>query len=184
MRIGVDIDDVLFPFWDNAHRACVKAGITNGVTPSCWRPYEDYGCSPQDWFDALEVATLNGSLYGGKPIAGSIEALHQMQDTGHQIHLVTARGYFRYSDLIKRATVAWLETWLVPHDSLHFTQDKTLVRVDVAVDDRPENVTALEASGIPAWLVRAPHNGHAHHHQMVDSLEEFAAIAASWETVS
>jgi len=184
MRIGVDIDDVLFPFYANAHRACQRAGITNGVEPTTWSPFNDYGCTLQDWLDALEVATLNGTLYDGKPLPGAVDAMQRLQEAGHQLHLVTARGYFKHGDLIKRATIGWLDQWGIPHDSLHFIQDKTLVRVDVAVDDKPANVTALESAGIPAWLVRAPHNTGAAGFRTVDSLEEFAAIAASWETVS
>lgn len=184
MRIGIDIDDVLFPFYANAHQASERYGITNGVTPTLWRPYDDYGCHAQLWFDALEVATKDGSLYEGEPLPGSVEALANLRVLGHQLHLVTARGYFAHGDQVKVATINWLNTWQIPYDSITFTQDKTLVAVDVAVDDKPENVFALEEAGIPTWLVRAPHNAGVAHPRIVDSLADFANAAISWEAVS
>lgn len=160
MRVGVDVDDVLFPWYERAHAACVLAGITNGVEPSTWSPFDEYGCEPQAWYDALEVATLDGSLYSGEPYPGAVEALARLQAAGHSVHLVTARGFLAHGNQIKAQTIEWLNDFNVPHDTVTFSRDKTLVRVDVFADDSERNVTQLRDAGIPVHLIDAPHNQH------------------------
>lgn len=173
MRIGVDIDDVLFPWYDKAHAACLAAGITNGVEPSTWTPSDEYGCTLQDWLDALEVATLDGSLYRGAPYPGAVDALDRLRAAGHSIHLVTARGFLVHGDLIRRHTVEWVAEYRVPHDTLTFSKDKTIVRADVFVDDSEKNIRELNAAGIPCCMVDAAHNRHVEHDWRVASIAEF-----------
>jgi 5'(3')-deoxyribonucleotidase len=183
MRIGIDIDDVLFPWFDRAHEACTYAGITNGVTPSQWECWKDYGTSMEAWLGVMEDATLDGSLYTGAPYPGAIEALRELKAAGHTLHMVTARGFFIHGHLIRKHTVEWLETWHVPHDTLTFAKDKTLVHTDVFVDDSWKNVQALVAAGIPTWMVDAPHNQGAVYDLRVPSVVEFAAAILAMETV-
>jgi FMN phosphatase YigB (HAD superfamily) len=176
MRILVDVDDVLFPWFDKAHAACERAGITNGVTPSQWECFKDYGVTLDEWLAVMETATLDGSLYRGMPYPGAIEALHRLREAGHSLHIVTARGFFQHGDLIRRHTVEWLTDNNVPHDSLTFIKDKTLMRVDIAVDDSLKNVTALRDAGVRTWLVDAPHNRDVVDDLRVSSVAEFADI--------
>lgn len=183
MKVGVDIDDCIYPWFDIAHRACVEDAITNDVTPSQWECWLDYGCSKDDWLGVMERATLDGSLYNGDPIPGAVEALHALRNAGHSLHIVTARGFFVHGDLIRHHTVSWLSAWDVPHDTLTFAKDKTLVRTDVFVDDSWRNVQALTAAGIPTWMVDAPHNREAVHDLRVPSVVEFAAAILAMEDV-
>ena len=77
LRIGVDIDDVLTGWYARAHEISVDAGITNGKTPTSWAPFNEYGCTDQEWYDVLSVATLDGRLYSTEPYAGVVEALQR-----------------------------------------------------------------------------------------------------------
>lgn len=176
LRIGVDIDDVLFPWFDKAHDACVRAGVTNGITPSQWQCWMDYGCTEDQWLEVMRVATLDGSLYTGDAYPGAADALRSLRDAGHSIHLVTARGFFQHGDLIRKHTVEWLEVADIPHDSLTFSKDKTLVRTDVFVDDSWRNVEQLTAAGVHTWLVDAPHNHTVTYPHRVPDVVEFARI--------
>ena len=173
LRVGVDIDDVLYSWYERAHQLCVNAKITNGIQPTTWSPHEEYGCTMQDWLDVLEEGTLNGSLYGGEPYLGAVESLWRLRDAGHTVHLVTARGFFVLGHMIREQTVDWLAAYDVPHDSLTFTKDKTDVPVDVFVDDSAKNVAQLVAAGVPTWMVNQPHNAGAVHHLRVDHVSEF-----------
>lgn len=173
MRIGVDVDDVLFDWYGRAHEACMAAGITGSVTPFTWSPFEEYGCTAQAWYDALEVATLDGSLYSGEPLPGAVEALERLREAGHSIHLVTARGFLAHGDLIKRQTIDWIIDYRVPHDTLTFSRDKTLVRVDVFADDSERNITQLVAAGVRCCLIDADHNRHATHPWRAPSFAAF-----------
>lgn len=173
MRVGIDIDDVLFPWYDLAHEASVKAGITNGCTPTSWAPYAEYGCTDEAWFDVLRDALEDG-MYQRAPIPGAIDAVRRIADAGHDVHLVTARGGLANGLRIKAETVAWIEAHQVPHAGLHFLADKAAVRVDVAVDDSPRNTDALEAAGVCTWLVHRPYNAGHDHPRRITHLSEFA----------
>lgn len=183
MRIGIDLDDVCFPWFDKAHAACEQAGITNGVTPTQWAMYDDYGVTLEEWLRVMEAATLDGSLYTGDPYPGTYEALGALQDAGHTLHVVTARGFFAHGDLIRRHTIEWLAEWEIPHDTLTFAKDKTLVRTDVFVDDSWKNVQELTAAGVATWMVDAPHNQGVEYAHRVQSVVEFAAAILAMENV-
>ena len=174
MRIGIDIDDVLYPWYLTAHMLSEAAGITNGVTPTTWRCYEDYGCTDQEWFDVLADATLSGDLYTAPPIGDTVEQLQRLRDAGHTIHLVTARGFMQHGEAIRLLTVEWLAAWDIPHDSLTFTRDKRVVVTDVFLDDASHNYDELTAAGRKAWLLHAPHNAeHRDGRLCVETLGEF-----------
>lgn len=183
MRIGVDVDDVIYDWFGRAHERCEAAGITNGVTPSRWEMYDDYGVDLDTWLAVIEMATLDSSLYMGEPIPGAIQALHQLRDAGHTLHIVTARGFLAHGDLIRKHTVEWLRAYDVPHDTLTFSKRKSIVQTDVFVDDSWKNVQELVAAGVPTWMVDAPHNQGVEYAHRVPSVVEFAAEILAMENV-
>lgn len=143
-KVGFDIDDVLFPWYLRAHEAAKEAGITNGVEPTTWRPYEEYGCTQEDWLEALEVVTLKGSLYlEHGPDEDAARALRSLIFDGHEVHLITARGFIGHSRLIQKHTVRWLERYAIPYKTLSFTRQKGLkakeLRLDWFLDDNEDN---------------------------------------------
>lgn len=175
-RIGVDIDDVLFPWSDTAHSLCESAGITNGASITCWEFWLDYGCEPQTVWDVLDAATMNGGLYDGAPYDGAAEALQSLVDAGHTVHLVTARGFLTNGPLIRQLTCAWLERWSIPHHSLTFAKDKRLVPVDHFIDDSLANYDQLDGAGVDVHLLNRPHNLILPcDRRRVDTLEQFVA---------
>lgn len=134
-KVGFDIDDVLFPWYVRAHEACQEAGITNGVEPVSWRPYEEYGCTKEQWLEALDVVTLKGSLYiKHGPDEDAARALRSLIFDGHEVHLITARGFIGHSRLIGRHTVRWLEQFGIPYKTLTFTRAKGIRAVELGLD--------------------------------------------------
>jgi len=174
MRVGVDIDGCIYDWAARAHEASAAAGITNGVTWSSWLMHEDYGVDLQTWLDVLEPVTLDGSLYLGEPMPGAVEALQRLQDEGHSVHLITARGLQSWSSLIRGWTVQWLEKCAVPHDSLSFTKDKSLLRLDALADDAEHNIREATAAGTPSCLIDAQHNSGSDHWWQAANITEFA----------
>jgi 5'(3')-deoxyribonucleotidase len=181
MRIGIDIDDVLYPWYATAHAICERAGITNGVTPTSWRAYEEYGCTDQVWFDVLAEATVSGELYGAAPFDGVVEHLERLRAAGHTIHLVTARGFMQHGSLIRMLTVDWTEEHGIPHDSLTFVKDKRLVDVDLFLDDGPHNYDQLDAADVAVYLFVAPHNvADRETRRTIGDLASFVAFALAY----
>lgn len=163
LAVMADIDDVLYPWYDTAHEVCTRAGITNGVTPRTWVVHEEYGCTLEEWWGALGVATNDGTLYGAKPIVGAIDALWALERAGATINLVTARATHPLipEDIrraIKDQTERWLLDHFVPYDTLTFTERKASVPADYSVDDSIRNYDELEAAGHRPFLVNQPWN--------------------------
>lgn len=177
MRIGLDIDDVLFPWSDHAHAASVAAGITNGREITQWRMHLDYGCTADEWWDVINAAYEAGML-DRRPYDDVEETLIGLRGAGHTIHLVTARGFEGpLAELVRRTTAAWV--LILPHDSLTFAKDKTTVRADVFLDDSIANVEALRAHGVDAYLRDQPHNRSDESLPRVADLTAFARIIHS-----
>lgn len=173
-RVGVDIDDVLYPWADTAHSLCEEAGITNGATITQWEFWRDYGCEAQTVWNLLDAATHNGGLYDREPYDGAAEALQQLTDAGHTVHLVTARGFLANGPLIRQLTCAWLERWSIPHHTLTFAQDKRVVPVDHFIDDSLRNYDQLHQHGVSVYLLNRSHNHVTPcHRRRVDSLQQF-----------
>jgi hypothetical protein len=185
--VGVDIDDVLHPWFNTAHELSVAAGITNGVTPKTWRMATEYGCDLDVWVKVLERATKEGTLYGVPPIPGSIEALRRLLFAGHRIHLVSARGTAVWQsqserDEIHQQTEAWIVEYAIPHDTLTFARDKAIVardsELDYFIDDGVHNFQELEqgAPGTTVYLLTAPHNGDFYTPFRLETMDEFVDL--------
>lgn len=185
--IGVDIDDVLHPWFLTAHGLCEAAGITNGVTPKTWKMATEYGVDVEVWAKVLEQATQAGTLYGVPPIAGAVEALRRLLFDGHRIHLITARGTAIWQSRaeqaeIHRQTWSWIHEYAVPHDTVTFASDKPAEAVklglDYFIDDGVHNFEDLEqrAPGTQTYLMTAPHNGDFWTPFRVETMDEFADL--------
>lgn len=156
--VGVDIDDVIYPWSITAHRICERAGITNGKMFKSWHMWEDYGCTKEEWLAALEGPILTGELHQQQPLHYEVLQLHRLRERGHRIHLVTARGHHDHAEVIIDDTLDWLAAWDIPNDSITFSDTKTEVEVDYFVDDSPANYDRLKTAGRNVWLMDAQHN--------------------------
>ena len=186
-NIGVDIDDVLHPWFSTAHALCELAGITNGVVPKTWRMADEYGCDKDVWVKVLEQATKDGTLYGVPPIPGAVEGLRRLMFAGHRIHLVSARGTAVWQSSAERAEIhrqsyEWIEEYAVPRESVTFDSDKPRVAaeldLDFFIDDGVHNFQDLEqaAPNTQTYLMTAPHNRDFYTPFRVDSMDEFVDL--------
>lgn len=171
-RIGIDIDDVWYGWYDRAHQICVEAGITNGVTPTTWQPYDEYQCPKDAWIKALELA--GPSVYDQPPLPGTVDQLRRLVNAGHHLVFVTARGSFggNGGDIMD-----WTRAWVQQHldglpFELHFNRDKTVAATDYFIDDNVDNVVSLLDAGVDAWLRTRPWN-EAADLPRVDDLAQF-----------
>lgn len=170
LELMVDIDDVIFPTMVSIHDLAEQAGLHDGTGKMAWSGWESYElpdgtpCPPQVYWDLWsEFAALGGYL-DTEPIPGAIEALRFAMWEGHNIHLVTARGFMNHAEDIRAWTLQWVANFAVPHKTLTFAKDKVQamhdlgVTFDSAIDDSPSNYGKLDTAGVEVYLQDHPHN--------------------------
>lgn len=184
MKVGFDIDDVLYPWYDMAHRAMLRAGVTNGVEPTTWSPFDEYGITREQWEEILGNATLDGSLFlHGKPMKGALQAVNVLHSAGHSIHLITSRGYLPAGAVAQAQTAIWLATHGFKYDSLHFTTEKSSVSVDTMVDDVERNLVGLAENGVVGFLLDRPWNSEPSSFKRIATLRSYTDYVLGREDV-
>lgn len=175
LRIGIDLDGPVYDFvGDTAEVVAAHQGVDPATLPpaSIWDFFKDWGLSASEFWEIVDVGIVDGRVWRhGKPIAGSVEAIRELHEAGHTIHIVTSRRSGS-----EGSTIQWLAEVGIEYDSLTFSVDKTIVHTDVFIDDYDKNLDALAAAGIVAVRYDAPYNDHATQHQEVRSWPEFVAL--------
>lgn len=157
-----DIDDCLMPWAETVHLACIEAGLAKpNSTWTQWSMYDDYGCTKEAWLEVVNGLVLPGGIYHQPPYPGVLEAIDDVWQAGHQIHLVTARGFFDHAEQIRAWTEDWVTTNYIP-GRLTFAKDKGRVAKEIrathAIDDGMHNVQDLVKAGVDTYLLTQPHN--------------------------
>lgn len=116
---------------------------------------DDYPAEYRD--DIRAIHTAQGFILGLSPMPGALEALADMLAAGHDVRICTSPlSAFRFCVFEK---YQWAHDNLGPDwvGRLIITKDKTLVRGDVLIDDKPEVTGTL----VPTWehlVFDAPYN--------------------------
>lgn len=144
MKIGWDLDGVLYDFV-----GCLRdwmeyrdpTGAEEGKykpAASTWEFFEtDWGMTLDEFKAAMSGAAFDGHLYHSRgPIDGMLEVVQWSLNSGHENHVITHRAELG----AKENTERWLHHYGVPHDSLTFCADKSIVNVDVLIEDRGEHL--------------------------------------------
>lgn len=180
MRVGIDLDGVCYDF-----AASVREYLCNTVgshdpdmcgEPSRWEFYEDWGLDLPAFLDAFHAGVDAGVVFThGEPYPNVAEAFARIKVNGHSIHIVTDRAMGE-PGASEAATAAWLNRHGLTFDSLTFTADKTAVRLDVMVDDKPSNYEALDAAGVEVYMLTRAWNKHVPNARRVLDLLHYAEV--------
>ena len=184
----VDIDEVVCPLLETIHQRAQRVGLHDGTVKMEWAGWVNYRlpsgepCPEDVYWDLWSEFAAEGGYVNTPPIEGSAEALRWLMWEGHNIHLVTARGFMAHAEDIRRWTPEWIEKFAIPHKTLTFARDKVAaqealgVEFDAGVDDSPKNFTRLSDAGVLMYLQDHEHNRDFFHHKLrrVDTLWEWA----------
>jgi 5'(3')-deoxyribonucleotidase len=81
-------------------------------------------------------------------------------------------------------TMDWFRVWEMPYDTITFAKDKTVVAVDLLLDDMPENIEASIAAGIPAVIMERTWNSDkSRFYPSVSSWPEFREFVSSFASL-
>ncbi len=159
-----DIDDVMMPWAESVHLACVEAGLTDKPTWTQWNMAKDYGVPLEEWLAVVNTLVVPNGIYHAPPYDGVLPALEKLYGQGADIHLVTARGFMDHAEQIREWTQEWVEKyiWPVVPPRLWFAQDKGRVAKEIdathGIDDRIKNIREMREAGVDAYMMSQPHN--------------------------
>lgn len=186
LDLMVDIDDVICPTMESIHLLARDAGLHDGTAKMGWSGWEHYTlpdgspCPPDVYWDLWGQFARDGGYLTTEPIPGAAEALRWLAWQGHNIHLVTARGFMSNAKRIRAWTPRWVGDFALPHKTLTFAKDKVAaqaelgVEFDSAIDDSPKNYQALDEAGVLVYLQDHEHNRDFPAERRVSTLWEWA----------
>lgn len=156
MRIGVDCDNVIYPFADIFRLYCEDVMGRHLPTPTVWNFEKEWDLSIERFHRLLRRGHDRGIVFSlGAPPKTAIDVLGELRHA-HEVVIVTARPAYS-----KRATLAWLDHWEIPRDDLVFADDKAAVDIDVLIDDSPLQIEAARAAGKVGIVFDQPWNWNA-----------------------
>lgn len=171
MRIAIDIDSTLHHYWDVlSDTAQRRFGID--------LPYEeqiDWGVTrlrDEQFQVCVDETHSDSAILAGRPYAGAVEAVNAWHKDGHFIHITSHRKAG-----CQQATQRWLDEIGLQYDELYCSFDKvgrcSEIKIDVLIDDSPDNLIKALDKGIVAATIAHPWN-----RDVCD--EEDVIAAADW----
>lgn len=172
MRILLDQDEVLAKWvdriveWYNEDRGTFyTAEDIKGYTVEEYLPYSK---------DFIRSCCRYPELYRDlEPVDGAIEGVKELQALGHDVLIVSAVP--KCAGFAYHGKLEWLRRNMPFFDLRNFiaAHRKDLVRGDVLLDDRPENLRAFKEMGCSVVFDRPWNRGMEDHYKRVRSWAEF-----------
>lgn len=167
MRVGIDLDGVLYNFGDSVKRFLDDTDRghlwKSGPTPSpFWDFYKDWGWSSGQFVDMCNEGADAGYIFGGDirhTRENAVETMWNLWLRGHELIVITDRQFGSTPEVSHELTKQWWADNSFPsYTEIHFSSDKTCVPTDVFVEDKIENYDAIEAAGTPCFLINRAWN--------------------------
>ena len=138
MIICVDFDNVLN---DLTEKAIALYNTRNGknIQLSDITTYNFSDCLPKEDADGIVALFADKELWDSlKPLAGSRDVLRKLVRKGHRIYVATATDSINFDWKCK-----WFERYFpfIPSNNVIRIMDKSLLQVDVMIDDHLSNLT-------------------------------------------
>lgn len=186
MRIGWDVDGVLFNFGDSVQRYLEHIGRghlwKSGPTPTpYWEFYKDWGWTNEEFVDLCNSGADEGFIFCGPTRPGAVEAMNSVKEMGHHNIIITDRQFGTTPESSYRNTRNWLKEHGFIYDELIFSSDKTIVPTDMFIEDKIENYDALLSAGVEVYLINRAwnHTPEGDSRNRISTLDEYVAAVAA-----
>ena len=159
LKLGIDCDGVMYDFIESffGYLDEIDYWLERGLPAPTdrhfykWDDYERFGFTGEQFMDlCIQGCNAEYIFRKGEPIPGSVETLTRLKDQGHTIHIITHRTF---GDKPVHNTIDWLSEYGIEYDTITFAENKTIVGVDLLVDDRVKNYQDSWAQHIPCVLM-------------------------------
>lgn len=163
MRVGFDLDGVLYDFGNSVRRYLDSIGRPYGwkdeaPEPHHWDFYEYWGMDLAEFKQLCHDGVDAGYIFQGDIRPNAVESVRRVAELGHEIIIITDRQFGSKPENSHKATTEWLAQHGIEYDELVFSADKTCVPTDFFVEDKRENYDALRAAGVACYLITRPWN--------------------------
>lgn len=173
MRIGVDLDGVTYDFHSVLRDYCQH--VTGRWLPEItqWNCWGEWGMTKDEWFRHVHSASALGVLFRkGPALPGAELAIPLLMRDGHEVVIVTHRE----GQTARWHTLSWLADHRITFDQIIFAADKTVLNLDVLIDDAPHNLEAARACGTRAVRFAQPWNAELDGYESVAGWHEIPAL--------
>lgn len=202
MKLGIDLDGVVYNFgqaWEDYFRNLiadvrqmplghpewlveVACELPQIVPPrgAHWDFYDVYGLDWPQFEYISELGVEEDRIFRhGEMMPNAAEVMMLLQNHGHSIHIITHRFFGEKS---VSHTEAWLQDRNVPFDTLTFAKDKSIVGVDLLLDDLDKNLLSMGDDTIKVLMANT-WNDHVEHPEIfeVNSWYAFYAFVCDHE---
>ncbi len=156
MRIAIDIDSTLHHYWDllsdsSRRRFGIELPYDEQLTWGITR------LRPEQLQLCIAETHSDENILAGRPYPGAVAAVGRWHAAGHHVLVASHR-----EPRCAPATSRWLAEIGLAHDGLYCDFDKVghcvQDRIDVLIDDSPENLALAAQSGIVAATLAHPWN--------------------------
>ncbi len=163
LRIGFDLDGVLYDFGNSVRRYLNSIGREYGfkgdaAEPHHWDFYEYWGMERDEFTQICHSGVDAGYIFSGPARDNAAESVRRVAELGHEIVIITDRQFGRVPTNSHRATEEWLAAHGIEYDELWFSADKTIAHTDMFVEDKLENYDALVNRGVDCYLINRAWN--------------------------
>jgi uncharacterized protein len=181
VRIAIDIDSTLHHYWDvlsdtSRRRFGIELPYDEQLTWGITR------LRPEQLELCIAETHTDENILAGRPYAGAVEAVARWHAAGHHVLVASHRN-----PRCLPATGRWLDAIGLRHDALYCDFDKVghcvLERIDVLIDDSPENLASAAQHGIVAATISHPWNRELCELEPVICAEDWPALEALLEPV-
>lgn len=175
MLILIDQDAVLTDFCASFIRIWNRIGVSPALSREAITNFDIEELSGDPAL-ARSIMCQPGFFLDMEPIPGAAHVVNEIVDAGHEVLICTAPL------VANRHCIPEKQEWIERHlgapflKKIIFTNDKTLVRGDVLIDDKP-NITGIRA---PQWqriVFDAPYNRHLAGPRISDWMEWRSVIS-------
>ena len=163
MRVGFDLDGVLYDFGNSVRRYLDSIGRPYSFhadkdEPHTWNFFEHWGMDRHEFAQICHDGADAGYVFTGPARPNAVWAVQAVKEAGHTVVIITDRQFGSRPEVSHDNTRNWLAQHNIPYDELHFSADKTSVPTDIFVEDKLENYDALVNVGTPCVLIDRPWN--------------------------
>lgn len=167
MRIGLDLDGVIYPWHDSIYRHFREFKGFTGEEAEFWDYFRSLPLNTIEYFVSIPIFYLDTT-----PRTSTLEVLPALADLG-EIYYITSR-----QPSLHRATLKFFGIYDLPFkENLYFAEDKASVirlkRIDYYLDDLPRFIDQVYGL-TDCYLMAQPHNRNQREgYDVVNSMKEF-----------